>query len=221
MSDDPETARQIAELSSDDRPLLVLDVDDVLLEFLRVFPNFLDQRGFELKLRTFRLTGNIIDKVTGEEADAARVTDLIDGFFGGQADWQPLTEGAADALASFGSDVEIVLLTAMPHRHRNTRRAHLEALGLTYPLLTTEAPKGPAVRRLRGETNRPVAFVDDIPHNLVSVRRAVPDAHVFHMMGDPDVRAMLDPLENGMHHVVSWADAAPRIAEVLGIQRVG
>jgi len=28
MSDDPETARQIAELALDERPLLVLDVDD-------------------------------------------------------------------------------------------------------------------------------------------------------------------------------------------------
>jgi hypothetical protein len=220
MSDDPETARQIAELSSDDRPLLVLDVDDVLLEFLRVFPNFLDQQGFQLKLRTFKLTGNIIDKVTGQEADLDSIKTLIDDFFGSQADWQPLTEGASEALASFGDAAEIVLLTAMPHRHRDTRRAHLDALGLPYPLLTTEAPKGPAVRRLRGEKNRPVAFVDDIPHNLVSVRRAVPDAHVFHMMGDPDVRALLDPLEDGMHHVVDWADAAPRIAEALGISRL-
>ncbi|MBP0440781.1 hypothetical protein [Tianweitania sediminis] len=219
MSDDPETARQIAELAADTRPLLVLDVDDVLLEFLRVFPNFLDQQGFELKLRTFKLTGNIIDKVTREEAPVAKVREMIDDFFGNQADWQPLTEGAADALASFGDAAEIVLLTAMPHKHRDARRLHLDALGLPYPLLTTEAPKGPAVRRLRGQTDRAVAFVDDIPHNLVSVRRAVPDAHVFHMMGDDEVRALLDPLEEGMHHVASWADAAPRIAEALGIPR--
>lgn len=219
MSDDPETARQIAELAADDRPLLVLDVDDVLLEFLRVFPNYIEQQGFELKLRTFKLTGNIIDTVTRKEANRSQVEALIDGFFGAQADWQPLTEGAADALAGFGDAAEIVLLTAMPHRHRDARRAHLDALGLNYPLLTTEAPKGPAVRRLRGKTDRPVAFVDDIPHNLVSVRQAVPEAHVFHMMGDPDVRALLDPLEDGMHHVTDWADAAPKIAEALGLAR--
>lgn len=45
MSDDPETARQIEELASDDRPLLVLDVDDVVLEFIRPFPQFLERRG--------------------------------------------------------------------------------------------------------------------------------------------------------------------------------
>ena len=52
----------------------------------------------------------------------------------------------------FGDRVEIVLLTAMPHKHRATRRAHLDALGLTYPLLTTEMAKGPALARLRGTT---------------------------------------------------------------------
>jgi hypothetical protein len=34
------------------------------------------------------------------------------------------------------------MLTAMPHKHRVVRRAHLHALGLTYPLLTTEMAKG-------------------------------------------------------------------------------
>ena len=44
MSDDPETARQIAELSRDARPLLVLDVDEVMLEFVRPFTGFLERK---------------------------------------------------------------------------------------------------------------------------------------------------------------------------------
>ena len=44
MSDDPETLRQIEELAADDRPLLVLDVDDVVLEFIRQFAPHLDRR---------------------------------------------------------------------------------------------------------------------------------------------------------------------------------
>jgi len=66
MSEDPETARQIAELSLDRRPLLVLDVDEVLIEFVRPFVRFLDTRGVELKLETFRLYGNATDRSTGK-----------------------------------------------------------------------------------------------------------------------------------------------------------
>src|SRR5690606_11333222 len=179
MSDDPETLRQIEELSSDDRPLLVLDVDDVLLEFIRPFPKFLEARGFSLTMASFRLTGNIAEKATGRLVEQPEVTALLDEFFLGQAEWQTLTDGAVEALATFAGKVEIVLLTAMYHRHRDTRRAHLDALGLHYPLLTTEMAKGPAVAKLRGDSGRPVAFVDDQPSNLLSVGDLLPDAHLF------------------------------------------
>ena len=109
------------------------------------------------------------------------------------------------------------MLTAMPHKHRATRRAHLDALGFPYPLLTTETAKGPAIRQLRGEHPRPVAFVDDIPHNLVSVRNSVADAHLFHLMAHAEMRRLLPPLPDGIVAVESWSDAAPKIADALGI----
>ncbi len=217
MSDDPETARQIEELALDDRPLLVLDVDDVLLEFIRPFPRFLNERGFHLTIASFRLTGNVAERETGRLAEQAEVWDLLDEFFHNQAAWQEMTEGAAEALAQLGRSAEIVMLTAMPHRHRFTRRTHLDALGLHYPLLTTEMAKGPAVARLRGKRKRPVAFVDDQPPNHVSVRQSVSDAHLFHLMADNSLREFLPPLPDDLHVVRDWREATPRIANVLGL----
>ncbi|TGV95651.1 hypothetical protein EN797_039765, partial [Mesorhizobium sp. M2E.F.Ca.ET.154.01.1.1] len=112
------------------------------------------------------------------------VTALLGDFFDTQADWQSITAGAAEALAMLGQHAEIVLLTAMPHKHRAVRRAHLDALDLNYPLLTTEMAKGPAIAKLRGAKGRPVAFVDDQPSNLMSARNSVADAHLFHLMAD-------------------------------------
>lgn len=217
MSEDPETARQIAELALDERPLLVLDVDDVVLDFIRPFPRFLRSRGFGLTLASFRLTGNIAETTSGRLIEQAEVTDLLDAFFAGQAEWQTVTEGAAEALAELGAGAEIVLLTAMPHRHRETRRAHLDALGLPYPLLTTEMAKGPAIRSLRGATARPVAFVDDQPRNLLSARQFVADAHLFHLMADNSLRALLPEAQDDMIVVEDWRDATPRIAGALGL----
>ena len=217
MSDDPETARQIAELAADDRPLLVLDVDDVVLEFIRPFPRFLQSRGFGLTLASFRLTGNIAEQASGRLVEQAEVTALLDEFFHGQADWQSITDGAAEALAMLRGRVEIVLLTAMPHKHRATRRAHLDALGLDYPLLTTEMAKGPAVAKLRGKKRRPVAFVDDQPSNLLSARHSVADAHLFHLMADNSLRAFLPPLPDDIVVVQDWREAGPKIANALGL----
>jgi hypothetical protein len=217
MSDDPETARQIAELAADDRPLLILDVDDVVLEFIRPFPHFLKSRGFGLTLASFRLTGNIAETASGRLIEQPEVTALLGDFFDAQADWQSVTDGAEQALASLGDRAEIVLLTAMPHRHRAARRAHLDALGLPYPLLTTEMAKGPAVAKLRGSKGRPVAFVDDQPANLISARNSVADAHLFHLMADNSLRAYLPPVPDDIVSVEDWRDAAPKIASALGL----
>jgi len=107
------------------------------------------------------------------------------------------------------------MLTAMPHKHRDVRRAHLDALGLDYPLLTTEMAKGPAIAKLRGVKSRPVAFVDDQPSNLVSARNSVADAHLFHLMADNSLRAFLPPTPQDIISVESWREAAPRIAAAL------
>ncbi|ESX50092.1 MULTISPECIES: hypothetical protein [unclassified Mesorhizobium] len=217
MSDDPETARQIAELAADDRPLLILDVDDVVLEFIRPFPHFLKSRGFGLTLASFRLTGNIAETASGRLIEQPEVTALLGDFFDTQADWQSVTDGAEQALASLGDRAEIVLLTAMPHRHRAARRAHLDALGLPYPLLTTEMAKGPAVAKLRGSKGRPVVFVDDQPANLISARNSVADAHLFHLMADNSLRAFLPPVPDDVISVEDWHEAAPKIASALGL----
>jgi len=217
MSDDPETARQIEELAADDRPLLVLDVDDVVLEFIRPFPHFLKSRGFGLTLASFRLTGNIAETESGRLIEQAEVTTLLDEFFDAQADWQSITDGAAAALAGLGDRAEVIMLTAMPHKHRATRRAHLDALGLNYPLLTTEMAKGPALAKLRGKNGRPIAFVDDQPNNLASARNSVTDAHLFHLMADNSLRAFLPPVSEDITVVQDWHEAAPKIASALGL----
>ncbi|TIU91285.1 MAG: hypothetical protein E5W04_37490, partial [Mesorhizobium sp.] len=86
----------------------------------------------------------------------------------------------------------------------------LDALGLIYPLLTTEMAKGPAIAKLRGAKGRPVAFVDDQPANLASARKSVTDAHLFHLMADNSLRAFLPPTPDDIISVDNWREAAPR-----------
>lgn len=217
MSEDPETARQIAELARDERPLLVLDVDEVVLEFIRPFTGYIGTLNFELRPDSFRLHGNIFDKGTQTAVPNERVAELIEAFFHVQADWQTAPAGAAEAVGTLAGRAEIVLLTAMPHRHRATRRALLDRLGFPYPLLTTEQAKGPAIRQLRGAHPRPVAFVDDLAHNLVSARASVADAHLFHLMAHRQLRALMPALPEGIVAAEDWPDAAPKIAGALGL----
>jgi hypothetical protein len=77
--------------------------------------------------------------------------------------------------------------------------------------------KGPAVARLRGKNGRPVVFVDDQPHNLASVREKVTDASLFHLMADNSLRAFLPPVPDEVIVVQDWHEAAPKIADALGL----
>lgn len=217
MAIDPETERQIEELSHDTRPLLVLDVDDVVLDFVRPFPRYLEGAGYELRLGSFRLNGNIKERATGRVAEQHEVAGLIDAFFRDQAEWQTVTRGAGEAIASLAGRAEIVMLTAMPHKWRAIRRAHLDTLGLGHPLLTTEMAKGPALARLRGVAGRPVAFVDDQPANLVSAREWVPDIHLFHLMAENSLRALLPSPPDYATVVEDWEEATPLIEKALGL----
>lgn len=215
MTVDPQTLRQIEELARDDRPLLVLDVDDVLLHFVGPLLRYFETQGCALRLQTFRLFGNVFEAETGAAVANERVSAMLDGFFGNQTEWQTLVDGAQKAVAGIALKAEVVLLTAMPHRHRETRRTLLNTLGLPYPLLTTEMEKGPAIHRLRGHTRRPVAFVDDMPHNLASARRAVDDAHLFHLIADNGLRPLLPDLPQDAAVVMDWNEAGERISGAL------
>lgn len=222
MSLDPQTLIQIEALSrqgklTDTRPLLVLDVDDVLLHFVGPLVRYLEAQGARLQLSTFRLFGNVFDIETGAAIENERISDLLDGFFHAQSEWQTPVEGAQKAIAAIANHAEIVLLTAMPHRHRDTRRLLLDHIDLPYPLLTTELPKGPAIRRLRGQTGRAIAFVDDMPHNLVSARQEVADSHLFHLIADNSLRAIAPPPPPDAIIVMDWEEAGERIAAALNI----
>ncbi len=217
MTDDTETARQIAELAKDTRPLLVLDVDEVVLEFVTPFSAYLNDGGYELRTDSFRLHGNVINLGSGDPAPPETVSALLDRFFEVQEAWQTAADLAAETIGALARDAEIVMLTAMPHRFRDARRRLLDREGFPYPLLTTEAAKGPAISRLRGETARPVAFIDDIPHNLDSVRKSLPDAGLIHLMAHKGMRSLLPPLGEGIAVAESWPDAGEFACGILGL----
>ena len=72
----------------EDRPLIVCDVDDVVLQFATPFEAFLETRGHRLLPRSFKLTGNIVNGTDESVVEAPAVKALIDDFFMEQERWQ-------------------------------------------------------------------------------------------------------------------------------------
>lgn len=97
-----------------DRPLLISDVDDVVLEFLVPFEAYLDSLGHRLLPKSFRLHGNIVSAKDQLALDDQIVTDLLLTFFEKQEEWQTPFGDAVAVLQRIGKIADIVFLTAMP-----------------------------------------------------------------------------------------------------------
>ncbi len=194
-----------------DRPLVVCDVDDVVLQFATPFEAFLMTRGHRLLPRSFKLTGNIINGADESVLEAPVVKALIDDFFIEQERWQTPFADAVDSLHAISADSDLVFLTAMPPRHAEVRRRLLDQLTLTFPMIATEEAKGPMVAKLHGARPLPVAFVDDMVHNLHSVGDHVPDCLLVYLPPPLEIfRFAPDPQET-VRRVENWPEASKLI----------
>ncbi|NVJ98422.1 MAG: hypothetical protein HWE25_09735 [Alphaproteobacteria bacterium] len=189
---------------SPDRPLLLLDADEVLLRFVERLEQHLLDIGAELRLTSFQLTGNIYwqDAVTPAPADDVR--GMIASFFDNCVDDVPLIPGASDALDRLAKQYQIVILSNVPAHCRARREASLRENGLDYPVLSNKGDKGPAATRLAGAIQAQSIFVDDLPPQIASVAAHAPDMHLIHFVGDPRLAAMIGKAPDAHARFNEW-----------------
>jgi len=190
-----------------ERPLIVCDIDEVVLEFVTPFQAFLIDQGHELRPTSFRLNGNVFSLAHGTETPKEEVARLLEAFFAGQDDWQTPVLEAAHSLERLSDQADIVFLTAMPPRHREVRRRLLARHGFDFPMIATEAAKGPAVLALHGSRPQPVVFIDDIFVNLQSVRTHVPQTLLLNLIANDAFRALAPHPGEGVAIATDWPHA--------------
>lgn len=171
-----------------DRPLIVCDIDEVVLEFLSPLTHFLRSHNYDLLPRSFRLHGNIVSLLDGSEMGREQVDAFEEMFFENQHLWQKPAERAVETLHALSADADIVFLTAMPPRHHGIRRTLLDQFDLSFDMIASEQPKGPIVAALHDRRHQPVAFIDDIQRNLLSVADHVPECLLITMMANADFK---------------------------------
>jgi len=207
----------ISEIAGSSRPLVVCDVDEVVLEFLNPLDRYLNSVEHKLHPDSFRLHGNIRSIADGLAATDEQVSEMQEAFFASQDKWQTPAPDVVDVLKRLAADADIVFLTAMPPRHHDVRRTVLDMHGLTYPMIATEEPKGPVVASLIGGRNIPAVFIDDILRNHGSVRGSAPDCLLIHLMVNAVFRKMLPKADGDIVIAEDWADAERVIRKYLGL----
>lgn len=193
------------------RPLLVSDVDDVVLEFLVPFEAYLKSLGHQLLPKSFRLTGNIVSLENQQPLEEVQVKSILHDFFEQQEQWQTPFGESVSRLQHLGTVADVVFLTAMPPAFTQQRRRLLDRLGLDFPLLATEGPKGPVVSTLHGARNLPLAFMDDMAHNLHSVGDHAPDCLLVHIAPQSEIHRFAPQTAAHVIRANDWQSACEHI----------
>lgn len=199
---------------SPERPLLIVDADEVLLRFAEGLDRFLEARDLYLDLTTYRLHGNVKRRDDHTALIDIEVTALLDEF---RADLDSLeaVEHAVETLHALLPLVQVVVLSNVSAAQAPARLRNFERLGFDFPLLVNSGPKGPSVRALAGRSGRPVFFVDDIPHHLASAAEHDPEVLRIHLIGDDRLKPLLPPAEHAHIRADNWREAADFIRAQL------
>lgn len=207
---------QIATLTiKEDRPLIICDADEVLFQFVKSLDLWLRTRDHYLDLQSFAISGNIKHIETEVPWPTDQIKSLLKEFFVEGAREEIPVPGAADALKALSDVAEIVVLTNINMQAREARQEALINCGMPYPVVANEGPKGAAAKAIAGTVARPVVFLDDLPPNITSVRRGLPDAHIIHFIGDPRLGSMIGKAPDADHRIDIWPEAEQVIKGII------
>ena len=209
------TLAQLADLSLTGRPLVICDVDEVVVHFTRDFEAFLGQRGLWLDTSSFALNGNVRNSTGNHPVPNDEVGELIDVFFAERTLHMEPIEGAIEALLHIGGAADVVLLTNLPHSAGEDRRRNLAGHGLPFPVVTNSGPKGPAIRQLATRAGAATVFIDDSPSFITSAFEHAPDVHLVHFLHDERFARHIAPFDYLSLRTGLWSEARPHILDIV------
>ncbi len=187
------------------QPLLVVDVDEVLVGLAAHLGEFAETKGYSLKLTGYQLDG-ALKRGDGSEASAEEFRTLFTAFFETQTRHQRIYPHASDVLNSLKLRAKIVVLTNVPPYAESDRIENLRGHGIDYPLVVNQGGKGEALAWLSERTSGAVAFIDDSPTQIASAAKHAPDVQRIHYVGDDHLRTLLDPIAEAHHTPTTWRE---------------
>lgn len=217
-----ETKDQIAGLTlAHHKPLIVCDVDEVVVHFLKAFEEWLDEHDCWLDAASFALNGNVKRRSDNQPIPVDELQAHFSGFLTARTSTFEEIENASRSLKDLSGSAEVIMLTNMPQEYFADRELNLANLGMNYPIVINTGHKGPAMIEITAASAAPVIFIDDTPSNITSVREAVPDVHVIHFMQDERFGRHCSLIDGISLRSDNWNETADHIARLIEIEGLG
>lgn len=188
------------------RPLIICDVDEVLVYFAQPLAAYFAEHGYHLSFHTYSIFNNVTCQQSGKPLEKEKALFYIDQFFAEKVATCPVVEGAVDALAKLADQCQIILYSNVPLEAKNQRAEALKAQGLPYPLISGKGLKGPAVQHMLQDYQATSFFIDDLPHNIDSVKSHHSAVNCIHYVADDHLKTVVPKPQKNHHWLESWQD---------------
>ncbi|MEL6997238.1 MAG: hypothetical protein AAFP68_03175 [Pseudomonadota bacterium] len=200
------------------RPLIAVDVDEVLVVFVDHLTRWMETIGFEMRLVTYQLEGSMFPKGSDDPLPFEDCIGLIRRFFAEQTLEQRAIPGGAKALERLSTLAQIVILTNVPRPATDLRRQNLDALGIPFPMVVNQGGKGRALAWLRHAAQAPVGFIDDSVTQIESAAKWLPQAARIHFAWADFIDRIFPDCPDATSRARDWevAEAALRRQMDLG-----
>ena len=188
-----------------DRPLVIVDVDEVLGLFMKGFGDFLARQGLDFRIERYALFQNIFHPGGREPLPEAEGKALYAAFFRNHCAEMEPAPGAVAALQRLARHAGVIILSNAPAEAEGQRIEWLRKHGLVHPLILNVGPKGPITAALASQTQGRSAFIDDIMSNLDSVAEHAPQTATFQHVADVRLQP-LAPRSDRHRRIDDWAE---------------
>ncbi len=197
-----------------DRPLVIVDVDEVLGLFMKGFGAFVAERGYELRFDRFALFQNLYRPGATEPIDLSEGRELFNAFFATDCGELEPAPGAVKALRKLEAKAELLILSNAPASAERLRGDWLRRHGLPRALILSSGPKGPITAGLTAQTHGKTAFIDDLIPNLDSVAEHSPGTATFQHVADLRLRP-LAPRSDRHRRIDDWTELGDAIEAAI------
>ena len=102
-----------------------------------------------------------------------------------------LVEGAVKSLQKLSNKYNIIILSNIPFKFYEKRKAALKKYGMNFPFFANTGPKGKAVKYISDLHNGKIWFIDDSPYQIKSVKLEEQNVNTILFIGNHKLEALI------------------------------
>ena len=191
-----------------DKHLLISDADEVLLNFLPCFENYLQNNSMWYDLKSYALFGNIKNKVSNESISNEDVLFHLENFFKNRSRQIDFVKDSIKSLNKLINilNFQIIILTNIPFKYLEDRKACFRDNGLELPIIAGNGPKGLVIKELVKSYNGKIFFIDDLAPHIISSKLEVKRAKTIHYISDERLSTLAKTPKEADFRANSWKE---------------